>query len=180
MTEALLASLRPFDIEVDLAGRTWVIPAAPAADWFEAVLSNGAAPVIPGMLSVEDEEEMLDLLIAGKIPEAGLQRANRDALATASGWNWWEAERLIVSIAHDWKVVGGVLLTNGIRLTAEPLGAVLAATYRLATADMSKEERFRFESQLTAPPVGYAEEWFERPEFAERFRALLASAQEGG
>ena len=142
MTEAALASLRQFDIEVDLAGRTWVVPAAPAADWFEAVPSNGACPGVPGLLTTDDEEQVIDLVLAGEVTHAELERVNHDALTAASGWNWWEAERLIVSIAYDWKVVGGVLLQHGIRLADEPLGAVLAATYSLATAGLNKEDRF--------------------------------------
>ena len=180
MTEALLASMSQFDIEVELAGRTWVVPAAPAAAWFEAVLSSGACPVVPGMLTPEDEEDMVDLILDGAIAAAELERANHDALGVASGWNWWEAERLIVSIAHDWKVVGGVLLQHGIRLADEPLGAVLAATYALATANMNREDRFAFEAALTAPPLGHAEEWFEGIGFADQFQALIAAARTGG
>lgn len=180
MTEALLASLRQVDVEVDLGGRKWVIPAAPAADWFEAVLSNGACPIVPGMLAPRDEEDLIDLVLAGKVGNDELQHANHDALAAASGWNWWEAERLMVSIAHDWKVVGGHLLQHGIRLAAEPLGAVLAATYALATANLSKDDRFSFDARLTAPPVGYEREWFEGRGFAGQFQALIAAASHGG
>jgi hypothetical protein len=177
-----LASLRVRPIGVACGGREWVIPALPAADWFEAVLAGGSLPIVPGMLDPGDEEEFLDLMLAGTITEAQALRANRDALGVASGWKWWEAERLIVSIAHDWKVVGGLLLQSGIDFQASPIGAVLATTYSLAVQNLSKEDRFRLDAQLTRAPVEAmaGADWFEQGGFAESFRALVSSASTGG
>lgn len=173
------ASLRVWAVEVDVAGTTYRIPPRPAADWFTAVLSDEPSPIVPGMLEAADQEEVIDALLEGRLKLDELERVNRDALATASGWKWWEAERLIVSAAVEWRVVGGLLQGAGLDLNAVSVGAALAAMYAMAVTHMKKEDRFAFDAQLSAPPAGSVRaEDYDEGQFAEAFADLLRQHQQ--
>ena len=184
--EAALASLRVWAVEVDVRGRTFRVPPRPASDWFIAVLSGDDWPIVPGMFEPEDEEAFLDMVMAEDVRDAEVKRANRDALASASGWRWWEAERLIVSAAVEWKIVGGLLQGAGVDVDRLSLGAVLSAMYAMCVTNMKMEDRIKFDMQLSAPPVGYdgedPAEWFASTGAAASFADLVrsASADQGG
>lgn len=172
-----LASLRVWAVEVDLAGRSYRIPPLPASEWFAAVLSGDHAPVVPGLLDAAEQEEIIDLLLDGTIDHRALEDANHDALAAASGWKWWEAERLIVSAAVGWKVIGGLLQGAGLDLSTAPLGAVLSSMYAMAVTHMKPEERFTFDAQISQPPLGRAREHFDQDAYADNFAELLKAHQ---
>jgi len=104
-----------------------------------------------------------------------LTLASRDALELASGWRWWEADRLIRSAGAQWKVVGGELALAGVDLDAQPLGAVLNTLYVLAARSLNEQQRQQLDFQISAPPPELEEE--EREALAEEmFEALLADA----
>lgn len=182
--EGALASLRIWAIEVDVGGYTYRIPPQPASEWMSAILSDEVWPIVPAMLEPEDEELLLDRVLAGEVTMTDVTRANRDAVAAASGWNWWEAERLVVSAAAEWRVVGGLLHGAGVVVDQVSLGALLSAIYAMAVTNMTKEDRFKFDAQLSAPPVGYAhensEEWFAQTGAEQSFADLLRDVQDGG
>ncbi len=175
--DAAIAALRVWAIEVDVGDRTYRIPPLPASRWWEAVLSKELGPIVPGMLEPEDEEEVVDALFGGVVSVQQLTTANREALAAASGWKWWVAERLIVSAAAEWRVIGGLLQGAGIDLERVSIGAALSAMYAMAVTNMKKEDRFQFDSQLNAPPIGYADarEWYDESAYADVFADLLAA-----
>lgn len=168
-----LAGIRAPEIEVELAGQTWTIPPAPAATWLEAVLSGEAFPIVPQMLDDGQEEELSDLMLIGEVSRADLVRANRDALEVASGMTWYSAERLIVSAAVQWRIVGGMLGRVGIDLERSPLSLVLSTIYVLAVENMAKEDRFRFDATLTALPAGSRAGEFDQADYQEAFAELM-------
>lgn len=172
-----LASLRVWAVEVDLGGRTYRVPPLPASEWFAAVLSNEGAPVIPGLLEPEDQEYVIDALLEGTLTKDQLETANREALAAASGWKWWEAERLIVSAGVQWKIIGGLLQAGGIDMTTTSLGGVLSAMYAMAVTHMKPDDRFAFDSQISAPPRGAKSSDFDQSAYAENFAELLKAYQ---
>lgn len=175
--DAALAALRVWAIEVDLGGRVYRIPPHPAAVYFAAVLSGEAGPLVPGLLDLADQEEVVDRLLRREVSRRDIDRANRDALAAASGWKWWIAERLVVSAAAEWRVIGGLLQGAGVDLERMSLGAVLSSLYAMAVTNMKREDRFAFDAQLNAPPVGYADakEWYDESKYADAFADLLAA-----
>jgi len=179
MTDAAQAALSIWAIEVDLAGCTYTIPPLPATRWFLAVLDDEEPlPIVPGLLGPDDEEEILEALLGGRVGVDDLVRASRDVLATASGWNWWEADRLIRGAAAQWRHVGGELTVHGVDPGTASLGAVLGAIYALAVRNMTKEQRFTFDSQLSSPPVGVPlAEWLDEDQWASSFEAAMAEGK---
>jgi len=173
-----LAGIRAAPIIVEACEREWTIPALPAADWFLAVLSGDSYPIVPQMLDEGQEEELSDLILAGDLGDAELRLLNHDALEVAAGMPWYQAERLIVSAAVQWRIVGGLLGQAGVDLETTPLGSVLATIYVLAVEHLDKEGRFAFDAQLTAPPPGTRATDFDQTDYQEEFRAMLkAGAQ---
>lgn len=166
------AALRCWPVHLDLADRTWTIPALPAADWMAATLS-GWLDIIPGLLV--DPADLDDLLDDGTVGYTDCVAAARDALEAAAGCRWWTAQRLIHA-ACDWGSIGGELLLRGINPAVAPLGAVLAAAYRTATRHAEPAERARIDFELDRPPTGIpAAEWFDESEAAEAFMALASA-----
>lgn len=173
-----LASLRVWAVEVELAGTVYRIPPRPAAEWMAAVLSGEPCPVVPGMLEPADQEDVIDALLEGRVKLADVEAANRDALSAASGWKWYEAERLIVSAGVEWRVVGGLLQGAGLDLSTCSLGAALSAMYAMAVTHMKKEDRFSFDAQLTAPPPGARATEYVESDYADAFAELLRAHQQ--
>lgn len=164
--------LRRWPVHVDLADRTWTIPALPAADWMAATLA-GWLDIVPGLTT--DADQLDDLLDAGTIGYDDCVAAARDALEAAAGCRWWTAQRL-VHAACDWDTIGGELLLRGVDPAIAPLGAVLAAAYRVATRHAEPVERARIDHELDKPPAGIpVREWFDEAEAADAFMALTAA-----
>lgn len=170
-----LAALRCWPIHVELAGEEYTIPAVPARAWFLSILGGEPLPIVPGMLDPDDAERLSDRIVDGEVSLRELTLASRDALELASGWRWWEADRLIRSAGAQWKVVGGELALAGVDLDAQPLGAVLNTLYVLAARSLNEQQRQQLDFQISAPPPELEEE--EREALAEEmFEALLADA----
>lgn len=174
-----LAALKCWPITVELAGREFTIPPVPAADWFLAILGDAPLPIVPGMLPDEQEEEVADLITYGEVSLREVVTVSREALELASGWRWWEADRLIRSAGAQWKIIGGELVRAGVDLHAWPLGAVLNTLYTLAARGLDDQKRQQLDFQISSPPPGLGEE--EREALAEEmFMDLLSSASPGG
>lgn len=166
------AGLRCWPVVVDLADRTWTVPALPAADWMAAVLA-GWLDVIPGLAT--DSAALDDLLDDGAIGYTDCVTAARDALEAAAGCRWWTALRLVHAVC-DWDGIGGELLLRGINPGVAPLGQVLAAAYRVATRHADPAQRARIDLELDKPPAGVpAAVWFDEDAAAEAFMALASA-----
>jgi hypothetical protein len=175
--EAALAGIKPWPIEVDALDRTWTIPARPASEWFLAVLSGRGYPIVPELLADGQEELFSEAMINGEIQHAELERLNREALEVASGMPWYQAERLMVSVAAQWRTVGGLFGLHGVDLDTTSLGRVLSTTYVLAIQHLTKEERFSFDARLTAPPPGQRASDYNPADYQEAFAELIRQSK---
>lgn len=170
-----MAALRCWPVTVTLTGREFTIPALPASAWFIAVLGDEVLPIVPGLLGEADQEEVSDLIAFGDLGLEEVVAASRDALEVASGWRWWEADRLIRSAGAEWKVIGGELLRAGADLDRLSLGAVLGLIYALAARNLDPQKRQQLDFQISQPPRELAEQ--EREALAEEmFAELMAEA----
>lgn len=166
------AGLRCWPVDVDVGGRTWTIPALPAADWMAAALT-GWLDIVPGL--VDQPAALDDVLDDGTVSYDDCVAAARDALEAAAGCRWWVALRLVHTVC-DWATVGGELLLRGVDPGTAPLGAVLAAAYRAATRNADDPQRARIDLALDRPPEGVpVDEWFDEDAAADAFMALAAA-----
>lgn len=133
----------------------------PAADWLIASLQKGHLGYLPGMLEPLEYDLMLDAIAEGAITHTELVEANRDALEAISGWAWWSAGKLIGTLAHQFDLIGGLLVLAGVDLQTQPLAAVLAAINAKMISEASKEDRAKWVNELAMPPADMlsAEGW---------------------
>lgn len=152
------ASLKRWAVTVDLGGRRWRIPPHGAGVWLQA-LRGSYSQVVPGLLELDsdDQDELLDMLMDGRLRIDECREAARDAIGAVSGMKWWAATRLASYLMQEWGTLGGALLTRGIDLETQPLGAVLTISYRLLLENCKGEpERQKLDIELMKVPPGVA------------------------
>lgn len=169
-----VAALRMWAVQVDLGGQSYRIAPRPAVEWMTAVLEGQWLDIVPGWLEV-DADYIDDGLQDGTITYVECVAAARDALAQMAGTMWWAAARLICSAARDPDTAGELWLA-GVDPGRVPLGAVIAATYRLYTREASAADRARLDMDLERTPPGVsAEERYDPAAAAAGFAALAAA-----
>lgn len=146
----LRACLGWWDIEVRLGDEIFVIPATPASDWMDAILSGDRSRVIPEMVD-DPEGKLAEAVLSGRVPWADQEKAAKAALAEAAGVPWWVAGRL-TAIACTWDSIGGELLLAGIRADREPLAVVLASAWRLVVKNCDPKKLPELQAKIEAPP----------------------------
>lgn len=156
MAPDALAALRIWGFDVDLGGTTLTIPPRSARDWFEAILREDPLPIVPGLMSDDDQARVEDMLLDGETDAEEIVERSRDALQAAAGRPWWEADRLVRSSAESWVIIGGELTRLGVDLEKVSLAAALNAIYVICVRTMTEEERNKFDTELRMPPVGVA------------------------
>jgi hypothetical protein len=146
-----LAPVGRWDLEVELVGKTWTIPAAPASEWLVAVLGGQPESLLD--LIAENTDLIEDALYDGELSWGDLETAHRDTIESASGVRWWEAQRLL-GLALDWDGVGGELLIRGFSLEEKSLAQVCAAVWRLSTRGADEKDRNKIIFEIEKPPPG--------------------------
>jgi len=177
------ATLRPCEIDVELGGETFTIPALPAVDWLMAVIGEPGA-LLPGLLAVEDQRAVYKMIVQGRLNPAEVNAAWRDVLAAATGRTWWSASRLCMSAADPeaWPTVHGRLLTSGVDLDVVSIGALCNAIYfMILQSAKDDEERTSAKFELELPPPGAEQEaWDDRERIAQDFLANLGQLTQLG
>lgn len=172
------ASLRRWAVTVELAGRPFRIPPLGADAWLLA-LHGSYARIVPGLFELDGDaqDDLLDLMMAGRITLAECQDAARDAIGTAAGMKWWAAVRLGSYALQEWGTIGGALLMRGVDPAAVSFGAFLAATYRFILENCKGEpERQKLDIELLKVPPGVSvEEMIDRRAASAAFMALAAA-----
>lgn len=177
-----LAALRPAAIVVELGEWEYTIPELPAADWITAVLAPDGGAIVPGLLVAPDRAAIWRDFALGAFTAEELAAVERDALAAAAGRPWWEADKLIRSLAapDNFPTIHGELMLRGLDLERLSLAAALNATYAMVRKLIGHDEAAlaRFDTQLKAIPPGVAvEELYDQGEAADDFLAAMAEQQ---
>jgi len=172
------ASLRRWAVTVELAGREFRIPPLGADAWLLAI-QGAYVKIVPGMFELDSDaqDDLLDLMLAGRLSITECQVAARDAIGTAAGMKWWAAVRLSSYALQEWGTIGGALLTRGIDPAQISYGAFLTATYRFILENCKGEpERQKLDIELLKVPPGVSvEEMIDRRAASAAFMALAAA-----
>lgn len=148
------ASLRCWELEIDLGGRTYEVPALSAADWLPVLLTGDPLLVLDMVVSIEDGETIDDLILAGRIKSDELTEALVSAIEEAAGRPMMASYVLVQAATRHWATISGRLAQRGFRWDREPLGAALDAIYAMITQNMTDEDRAKFEALLDTPLPG--------------------------
>ncbi len=146
------ALIVPRAVRVHLGGEQYRIPALPAADWMIVMLDRDLADIVPGMLE-GDIDALWDRVYSGEIDTDECQEAAKEALSAVAGTPWWVAVKLVHSAAAE-PAVTGELRSSGADITTLPLGAVLAALYRIYTRDREAKDVAKVDAELAKLPPG--------------------------
>lgn len=171
-----IAALRCWQIDVEVAGTVYTIPALPAVDWLVAIVEGTWADIVPGLLPPGESEPLDDLIADLSIDPAELRTAAQAALGEAAGTRWWTARALAGGILQVPQLAGR-LLAAGIDPATVSLGAYLTAAYAMAVDGMDKVQRAKFDLDLQRPPAGVpVDEWWDEDAAADSFYAAMGAA----
>lgn len=169
-------SLRLWAVMVELAGRQWRIPPHGAGVWLGAI-GGTYSQIVPGMLELDSDEQdaLLDLLMAGRLRAEECHAAARDAIATVTGMKWWAAARLTSYLIQEWSTLGGEVLRR-VDMERHSVGAVLTVVYRtLLESCKGEQERQKLDFELMRVPPGVdVEEMLDQRAASDAFMALAA------
>lgn len=171
-----LASLAIWGCEVDIGGRTYVIPPLSAAQWFIIVLSDDTPlPIIPGLFEdPEDRTEVLDALAWGDTTIDEIEERSRQVLEEMAAMRWWVANKLIRSASAYWRPIGAELTRRGVDLERVSLAAALDVIYAFCCSTMKPEELTQFKIELERPPADVqAAEMYEAESMTNTLFSLL-------
>lgn len=136
------ASLRCWAIEIELGGRVYEIPAAPAADWWP-VLSSADPLAILDMVTT-DSMDLDGMLLSGEVTSDDLTTAITDAIEAAAGRSMHAVLVIVAASVSGWQVVNGYLTVRGFRWDQVPLGAALDAVQTAILEHLEDEPRKKF------------------------------------
>lgn len=136
-----LASMRCWEITVDLGGREFDIPALPAVDWWPVLTDDGPAAVVDLLKSDADLDAML---LDGRVTGADLTEVIRDVVEEATGRSYHAAFVLATVASASWPVVSGQLAQSGFRWDVQPIGAALDAIYVIILGSLEEKSRDKF------------------------------------
>jgi hypothetical protein len=170
------AALTTAGLDVDVAGRTYTVPAMSALDWIRLLTDPDTTwlDIVPGLL--ENADDLDDAMIGGEVSIAHLRTIAQDVLSTTAGVHWLVAQRLVHLAARP--QVGGELVLARLAPAAVSLGAYVLACYQVATRSMSQEQLTQFDMLLATPPAGVdGGEWYDEEAAGEGFLALMGRGQ---
>ena len=125
-----LASMRCWALELELGGRTFDVPALPAADWWPVLVSGDLSQILD--FAVSTSGDLDDLLLTGEVTQDQLAQALTDAVEETAG-RPLHASTVLASLASmHWTTINGELAKHGFRWDVMPLGAALDAIYLIA------------------------------------------------
>lgn len=140
-----LASMRCWALELELGGRTFDVPALPAADWWPVLVSGDLSQILDFVVSTPGDPLDLDeLLLTGEVTQDQLSQVLTDAVEETSGRPLHAALVLASLAAMHWASINGALVLRGFRWDQQPLGAALDAIYAEVTGRLEKKQLDEF------------------------------------
>lgn len=171
------ASMRIWELEIDLGGRTFEVPALPASGWFPVLLEGN--PLL--VLDMIEGEDLDDLLLSGQVDQDELVETLLVAIEQAAGREFHAAFVLAQVAAVQWAAISGALTERGFQWDKAPLGAALDAIYTIVMKGLDKDGLARFQALLDNPSGVLARRRPGRQDKAlENFASVAGPKPDGG
>lgn len=172
------AVIRCRSVHVSVGGVDYRIAARGAGDWMMAILDQGWADIVPGMLDAGPVlDRLYDDLTDGTVSTSDCEKAAQEALSAIAGVPFWVAVKLIHAASRDPAAIGELRL-SGVDLGTAPLGAVVAGLYRIYTRDREQKDITKFDAELMRMPPGMMAERYDEQAASDAFEQ--AYRQRGG
>lgn len=136
--------MRIWAVEFELGGRTFEVPALPAADWLLMLMNGDLLDVLDmGDLSAVDE-----MILGGEVTPEEVGKALTSVIEQATGRSF-HASLILAQVAKmQWPVIGGELARRGMRLDQVSIGAALDAIYVTILDRLKPEAAEKFQALL--------------------------------
>jgi hypothetical protein len=145
------ASMRIWAIELDLGGRTFTVPALPAAGWFPVLLEGNPLLVLEMIEDGPADDELDTMILSGQVGAEEMTEALTLAIEQAAGRTYHCALVLAQMAALQWAAIAGVLAERGFSWEERPLGAALDAIYAVVCQRLDKDGLDKFQQLLDNP-----------------------------
>lgn len=133
-----------------VGGHSVTVAAGNAAVWLAAVADENWHLRILRMLNTEDQVTLARALAQGSITEVDVVSLAKDAIAAASGMEWWRAMRISISSPDVW----GALALRGVQPDALTYAGWLATVVALLHEGQDSAGRAKVDMALDVPPDG--------------------------
>lgn len=142
-------SLRPWPVELELAGRVWEFPATPAVSWLSILMEE---PLDLDRILIELCPRGIELLFNMELDPDVLYQALLDLIATVSARKWWICLRLIHVVRQNWHVMGPEMIMAGVDPQVLSLAAWIDTMTVLLIRAMDPKDVTMFVTKLEMPP----------------------------
>jgi len=153
-------SLQPWPVSVTFAGHLFEVPAVPAVDWLQHLMSPDADPLdaFPGMLSDGDQELINDALLDGAVSMDDVYETCLNVITNVSGRPWWVTLRLVEVAKQSWHSLGAEMLLRGVDATKLSLSGWLDVLLLLIMRNIDPKDAMMFTMKLEQVPPELAAE----------------------
>lgn len=145
------ASMRIWAVELDLGGRTYTVPALPAAGWFPVLLSGNPLEVLEMIEDAPGDDDLDGMILSGQVGADELVETLTLAIEQAAGRQFHAAFVLAQVAALQWAAIAGILAERGFDWEGKPLGAALDAIYAVVCQRLDKDGLAKFQQLLDNP-----------------------------
>lgn len=145
------ASMRCWEVDIELDRWTYTIPALPAADWWTAIRGGRITDLTDLISEKPDPRQPKRPLLDDLIPElepGELTTALNDAIEEACGRSMHAAVVLVSVAADQWPSIGGAIAKAGFRWDVQPIGAALDLVYFIVASALEEKKREEFDALL--------------------------------
>lgn len=153
------ASMRCWAIDIDLGGRTFEVPALPAADWWPIVRDPDRLLTLPWRPTDGERVELDDWLLQGETSLGDIGALITDTIADIAGRSFHAAYLLALLADQHWPVIGAEIVKTGFRWDVQPIGAALDLIYSIILSilpektDDGRRPREEFLQMLNTDPT---------------------------
>lgn len=145
------ASMRVWAVEIELGGRTFDVPALPAADWFPVLAEGDPMRVLDMIESSSDGPDLDDMILNGQVTGEEIIESLIEAIEEVAGRPFHTAVILAAFSSAQWANIGGELARRGFRWDVMSIGAALDALYLTIVERVKSDQLPRFHALLENP-----------------------------
>lgn len=147
-------SLRPYPAHFVLGGIAAEVPALPAVDWLEILMSDEFAymNIIPGLLREEDQPQFMDAILDGHITLEDIKEQVQELITTVGSRPWWVTFRIVGVMYNNWHTLGAEMLMRGADAERLSFSGWLDVALLLIMRNIDPKEATMFSMKLEMVP----------------------------
>jgi hypothetical protein len=147
------ASMEVWEIQIELGGRDFTIPAMPASDWWP-ILAEGDLTALLDIATSDEQGVLEELILDGQISRDEIKDKLVAAVEEATGRSLHVSIVIVTAASANWALINGYLVARGFRWQNQPIAAALDALYVSVMTHLNKEGSEKFTEMLNTDTTG--------------------------